>query len=224
MKKTVSIIALLFVAILSISATAKSSLQTLKTKLISSWVSDRISLDDDGLTGYMTPVLTFKADGTGSYSFKITANIDIESTESSTIKVSMAGNTPYTWHIDDSGVLHAYLDCKNFHMNISEKCFEVNPNDKEAKEYLETYINELIQLLEDFKAEMVNILPEHSTWTDISIVGAKLHMTDSDGCKQTFTRGYTKGAAKNKTTKSKSKTKTKASKKAKTKSGKSNSI
>lgn len=213
MKKSVSIIGLLFVAILSFSAAAESSFQTLKTKLISTWVSDRISLDDDGLTGYMIPVLTFKADGTGSYSFKITANIDIESTESSTIKVSMAGNAPCTWHIDDSGVLHAYLDRKNFHMNISEKCFEVNPNDKEAKEYLETYKNELVQLLEDFKTEMIDILPEHSTWTDISIVGAKLYMTDSDGSKQTFTRGYTKSPAKNKTTKSESKSKAKTSKK-----------
>lgn len=218
MRKSFSFLTMLLVAFLSICATAQSSAQSINSKLVSTWVGDKISLDDEGLTGFMTPVMAFKADGSGSYSFKITANIDIEGTESSKIRVSMAGNTPCTWTLDDEGVLHAYFDREKFHMNISEKCFEVEPNDKEAAEYLKTYKNELIQILENFKTEMVEILPDYSTWTDISIVGAKLYMTDCDGIKQTFTRGYTKSPAKNKTTKGKSKTKAKASKKSKTKS------
>lgn len=215
MRKSVSFFAMLLVAFMSICATAQTTTQSINSKLISTWVGDKISLDDVGLTGFMTPVLSFKADGSGSYSFKITANINIESSESSIIKVSMAGNAPYTWTLDDEGVLHAYFNREKFHMNISEKCFEVNPKDKAAIEYLNTYKDELMQILENFKKEMIEILPDYSTWTDISIVGAKLQMTDCDGVEQTFTRGYSKSPAKNKTKKSKNKTKAKTSKKSK---------
>ncbi len=198
MKKSISIIVLLLVAFLSANTSAQSKHDILKANLTGTWVSDKIPLTDDGLSGFMTPVLAFKNDQSGSYSFKITAKINLDDYSNSYIEVTMAGNAPLKWTLDESNVLHAYIDREKYHMNISEKCFKVNNNDPVAKEYLENNKNELINMLYDFRDKMVDILPETASWSDISTKGARLKMTDNDGVEISLTRGYSKSPAKNK--------------------------
>lgn len=198
MKKSISIFVLLLAAFLSVNTSAQTKHDILKAKLTGTWVSDKIPLTDDGLSGFMTPVLAFKNDQSGSYSFKITAKINLDDYSTSYIEVTMAGNAPMKWTLDESNILHVYIDREKFHMNISEKCFKVNNNDPVAKEYLESNKNELINMLYNFKDKMVDILPETASWSDISIKGARLKMTDNDGVEVSLTRGYSKSHTKNK--------------------------
>ena len=74
-KVTCSLFILLIVAISSINASAYNS------KLLNTWVGDVILMNENGITGYVTPVISFKDDNTGSYSFLINANFKIDKGE-----------------------------------------------------------------------------------------------------------------------------------------------
>lgn len=190
-KVTCSLFILLIVAISSINASAYNS------KLLNTWVGDVILMNENGITGYVTPVISFKDDNTGSYSFLINANFKIDN--KSSIDIKLAGNIPYTWNIDENNTLVMHLDKDKFYMNITDKCLKINTYNNDIETIFNLYKDELIRNLNITKESLYNGLPEYIEWTNANIKKSKLYLTDSTGKTSTFTRGKTK--KKNKTQK-----------------------
>ena len=189
MRKSISLLLILFVAFVSLKTHAKS----LESNLVGTWVGDVIVVSEDNLSGYITPVVAFNENKNGSYSFLINTTYTIDTNTS--IEILIAGNIPGKWMLDEDDNIVLSLNKERFVMNITDKCFKINSKDNEVAQLLEEYKPILINDLSKIKDTVLESIPEKRTFSNPTIKKSKLYLTTEDGSTMTFTRGRSKKAS-----------------------------
>lgn len=192
MKKSIFIIAIFIMALMSTNASAQTS------NLIGAWVGDSEIINDNDMNGYVTPVITLKENNVGSFSFYYSATCVIDNQTS--IEVTLAGNVPGTWSYSNN-TLTMDINKSAFCMNISDKCFKIKSTDPEIRNDISTYKAALTEGLQEIKTIIYDALPYSITWTNVTMSNGKLFLTDSSGNVIKYTRGKSNAKQNNSTTK-----------------------
>lgn len=173
MKKTISFIVFILIAIASINASAQSS------KLIGTWNSQDLPLQN----GKLNLCVKLKENNEGSVKWTTKANgKNYDYNVSFTIIVEM----PCYW-MDDGACIYCYLDKSKATFSAPKNLVKVTSNNPSIKKQINSIKQELIQDLEYNSESIIYDLPESFNWEIISSTTNKLVLSD-DGDIATFTK------------------------------------
>lgn len=188
MKKTISFIVFILVALASINASAQTS------KLIGTWNSQDFPLQN----GKFNLCVKLKENNEGSVKWTTKANgSNYDYNASFTIIVEM----PCYW-MDDGACIYCYLDKSKATFSVPKNLVKVTSSKPSVQKQINSIKQELIQELEYNSDDLIYDLPEGFTWEIISVSTNKLVLSE-DGDVATFTKST--GTSTSKTSKKSSK-------------------
>lgn len=174
MKKSISIIILLFVAFFSVNASAQSS------KLVGTWVGE--GEYDAQMNATAVPTLIFKANNTGSITMSYEMSSALDETSSLMAKIKI--NVPMRWSYSNS-TINGTFNTESTTINIDE--LKVASQDPYVEELMQSYIPQLKQMLLGEFNKAKQKLPKTDSFKVVSITGNTLTLIQ-EGKQRTYIR------------------------------------
>ena len=170
MKKSISIIALLVVALFSFNASAQSS------NLIGTWMGDKDVQSNPSLVMEMTPTLTFHTNNSGYIGGLISYLLPID--EETSFSCNLKFTAKMNWTYNNSTI---YISVMTESSNISFNEFKMVPSNTPAARLMEKHIPEFKKLImEEFKMSASKMIPKETTFKNVKISGNTMYLTDED--------------------------------------------
>lgn len=181
MKKSTSIILMLFVALFSFNISAQN--------IIGSWegISSRSGeKPGEPMKGNIQFVLTFNADKTGIQAFDGNASANID--QSTEFKVKLRGKFAFTWLHKGSNVT-LEMNPSQLELDLTENDLEIVSSDPNTQAMMNAYKPQMVEMFHtQLKSALSTSFSKTSTWTNVKIEGDKMYITDEDGLNLTLTR------------------------------------
>lgn len=177
MKKSISTIVLLLVALLSLNASAQSS------QLTGIWYGDKQVKSEQSFIMEMTPIVSFQTDNSGTIGGLFSYLLPIDEETSFTCNLKFTAKTKWTFSNNT-----IYVSVKTETSNLSFGECKISPNNTQAARLMEKHIPEVKKLImEEFKMNISKLIPNETIFENVTISGNIMHLTDGDTpC--TFTR------------------------------------
>lgn len=171
MKKSISIIAVLFIALISFTSSAQS--------IIGSWEGKTTSPNDtsnNSIVGEMKFFQTFNADMTGVLKFDGVANGKID--QNAQLKINLRGSIPFTWTKEGSTITMK-LNSSQINIKLTQNDIEFICSDPNVAAMMNAYKPQMVQMMRNqLKSSMATSFSETSTWTNVKIEGNTMYITD----------------------------------------------
>lgn len=176
MKKSISTILILFVALISMSASAQSS------RLIGSWIGE--SMPIPGYNGKMIPVYVFKNSGAGAIAIGMSFdNLPID--QGASIDAEIIVSISFTWEYRNN-TLRYYLNKNSYDIEVSE--ISINTTDYQLRREFKKMKPQLKNMLVGYiKESAIPNLPSRAKLTNVSFRNNKMYAYDGD-TRMVFTR------------------------------------
>lgn len=171
MKKSISILAIFFIALISFNSSAQSVIGTWEGMSTRSGESP-----NEPMNGEIHYVQTFNADNSGLMSFNgiTTGNLD----QNTQLRISLRGKIPFTWAKDGSNVTMKLI-VSQFELNLTENDIEFISNDPNIQAMMNAYKPQMVEMFySQLKTALGTSISETSTWTNVKIEGDKMYVTE----------------------------------------------
>ena len=180
MKKSISIIVLLFISLFSFNISAQN--------IIGTWegISSRSGESPkDPMKGDINLITTFNADKTGIQSFDGNASANLD--QNTKLKVKLRGKFPFTW-VQEGSNITMEITPSQFELYLTENDIEIVSSDPNTQAMINAYKPQMVEMLHSqLKATLGTSFSKKSTWTNVKIEGNQMQITDN-GVNHSLTR------------------------------------
>ena len=171
MKKSISFLAIIFIAVLSFNISAQS--------IIGSWEGKTTRPNDtsnNSIVGEIKFFQTFNADMTGVLKFDGVANGKID--QNAQLKINLRGSIPFTWTKEGSTITMK-INSSQLNIDLTQNDIEFICSDPNVAAMMNAYKPQMVQMMHNqLKSSMATSFSETSTWTNVKINGDTMYITD----------------------------------------------
>lgn len=175
MKKSISFLAIIFIAVLSFNISAQSS------NLFGTWYGTTTPVQNDGMKGSMVPVMNINADNTGTFGFE--EKLKGSMGNGVTVEVTISFSAPTIWSFDGSNI-HFQIDNYNSTITVPRNKVKFTGTNTQLIKTLNRDKDELIEILKHDFID-TSMLPNEAYWENLTVTNSTLTFYE-DGQKITF--------------------------------------